>query len=53
MGVITFAQLRDWIKNSSPFRARQPKRPADGLSLVAGRHYSDARSLGDVLSSPG
>jgi len=49
MGVIAFDELRAWIKNSTPFRSRIPKRPKKGLTPSDQGFYKDARSLGGIV----
>jgi len=52
LGVITFKQMREYIKNSKPFRSRQPKRPSKN-SLPGGVDLlSSVSTLGDILKSP-
>jgi len=49
IGKMTYAELRAWIKNSAPFRKRQPKKPKKGLTPADTDFYPDAHSLGGIV----
>lgn len=53
LGVISWDELREYIKNSIPFKARMPKKQKKGLSPDEPGFFQDAKSIGDILKSPG
>lgn len=52
LGVITFKQAREYLKNSMPFKARMPKKEKKDVSPGEAGFYKDARNIGDILKSP-
>ena len=52
LGVITYQQMKEYIKNSKSFRSRQPKRPVESPSPGGAGLLSGMISLGDILKSP-
>jgi len=52
LGVITFKQMREYMRNSKPFVSRQPKRPSNDFVPGGGSPLSGMVSLGDILKSP-
>jgi len=52
VGVITFKELREYLKNSKPFAVRIPKQEKKGLTPDMPGFYNAASSLGDLLKSP-
>ena len=52
VGVITYKERREYIKNSRPFRSRQPKRPSNSFAPGGESPLSGMVSLGDILKSP-
>jgi len=52
IGVITFKQMKEYIKNSKPFASRQPKRPVESPRPGGAGILSNTVSLGDILKSP-
>ena len=52
LGVITYKERKEYIKNSKPFRSRQPKRPVESPSPGGAGLLSGMISLGDILKSP-
>jgi len=52
LGVITYKEMNEYIKNSKPFRSRQPKRPVGSPSPGGAGLLSGMVSLGDILKSP-
>ncbi|MBA7631077.1 hypothetical protein ES703_38604 [subsurface metagenome] len=52
LGVITWDQLREYINNSKPFAARQPKKSKKGITPDMPGFFKTVQSLGDILKSP-
>ncbi|GAI74253.1 unnamed protein product [marine sediment metagenome] len=52
LGVITWEQFRLYIKNSNPFRIREPKKNRKGLRNHNNGFYKTAKKLGDLFKNP-
>ncbi|MBA7662264.1 hypothetical protein ES703_70292 [subsurface metagenome] len=52
LGVITWEQFRLYLKNSDPFRIRQPKKNGKGLRNHNNGFYKTVKKLGDLLKYP-
>jgi hypothetical protein len=52
LGVITYEQMREYIKNSKPFRSRQQKKSKKGITPGMPGFYNIISSLGDLIKSP-
>jgi len=50
-GMMTWAQLREYLKNSKPFRARTPKKEKKGLTPDDKDFYRDFTNLGSVVGA--
>ena len=52
-GIITWSQLKKYLKNCSPFKSRLPKKEKKGLSPGNGGYLKDYTSYGEKLKQPG
>ena len=52
LGVISFKEMKEYLKNSKNFRSRQPKRSKKGITPDMPGFYNTVSSLGDLLKSP-
>lgn len=52
LGVVSWEQFALYLKNSDPFRVRQPKKEKKGLHNHKNGSYKKPKSLGDLLKSP-
>lgn len=52
LGKMTYKQMKEYIKDSIPFRARQDKKEKKGLTPADKGFYKDVKNIGDILKSP-
>lgn len=52
IGIITYKEMREYLKNSKPFRSKKPKRATKNSSPGGVDILSNVKTIGDILKTP-